>query len=52
MQRIVISVDQISGDNDIDAFVQQHMSLMQPAGVPEFEVHPIAAAIDSKVCAN
>ena len=39
-QRIVISVDEISGPDDIKHFVSDHKDLTVSPEVPEFERHP------------
>ncbi len=39
-QRIVISVDEISGPDDIKHFVSDHKDLTANPEVPEFERHP------------
>ena len=39
-QRIVISVDEISGQDDIKHFVSDHKDLTASPEVPQFERHP------------
>ena len=46
MQHIVISMEQIDSGSDIEAFVEQHTSLMEQTEIPPFEQHPIAIEIE------
>ena len=49
-QRIVISVDEISGSDDIRHFVSDHKDLTASPELPEFEIHPYMTGEDvSKV---
>ena len=47
MKRIVLSVDEISGEDDISSFVSSYSSLHQIPDVPRLEYHHLSACVSN-----